>query len=280
MSSFHYNSSFRQFADDWMTMADLPLSDAISQYLQSISEADRRAAAQELSRFSRWYGGDRPLDRVTPGDLERYQEHIGSTGSDPARLMPLRQFFVVAQRRKLLAQPLAAHIRIRRKSGSRLVSDSAIAEPVELSQTGFEQLQAELDRLENVEQPTARDELQRAAADKDFRENAPYDAAKQHLADLQRRINDIRTTLSNYVIVDEQGTDKTGLGCTVVVRDLEEDEELTYTLVGPGEIDPRNGKISIASPVGRALSDRRAGEVVQVETPAGVSRLRIDQILR
>jgi transcription elongation factor GreA len=261
-------------------MADLPLSDAISQYLQTVNAGDRVAAAQELSRFARWYGGDRLIAQVTPGDLERYQEHISATGSDPAKLMPLRQFFVVAQRRKQLGQPLAAHIRIRRKTGSRLAVETALLETVELTQTGHEQLQAELVRLESVEQPKAREELQRAAADKDFRENAPYDAAKQHLADLQRRINDIRTTLANFVIVNEQATDKTGLGCTVVVRDLDENEELTYTLVGPGEIDARNGKISIASPVGRALSDRQIGETVAVETPAGISSLRIERILR
>ena len=83
-------------------MAELPLSDAISQYLQAVSSGERVAAAQELSRFARWYGGDRLIADITPGDLERYQEHISTTGSDPAKLMPLRGFFVVAQRRKQL----------------------------------------------------------------------------------------------------------------------------------------------------------------------------------
>jgi transcription elongation factor GreA len=261
---------------------DPTLAEAVSSYLQSVKDpAERNAAAQELSRFTRWYGGDRQVRLISPGDLERYQEQLGATGGDPSKLGPLRQFFAGPRTRKLLAQPLAAHIRVRRKTGSRLVREGSAIEAIELTQSGFDQLQAELVRLEMVEQPSARAELQRAAADKDFRENAPYDAAKQHLAELQRRVNDIKAILGNSVIVaSEAATDRTGLHTTFTVRDLEEDEELTFTLVGPGEVDPRNGKISVQSPVGRALNDRRVGETVEVDTPAGLSRYRIERIDR
>ena len=260
---------------------DLTLSQAISRYLRSVDEADRNFVAQELSRFARWYGGERPVRSISPGDLERYQDQFSSTGGDPGRLEPLRQFFVDARQQKLLAQPLATHVRVRRKTGSRLANETAVLETVELTQTGYDQLQAELQRLETVEQPLAREALQNAYADKDFRENAPYDAAKQHLADLQRRVNEIKATLGNATIVAERTTwDRTGMGATVVVRDLDEDEELTFTLVGPGEIDPRNGKISVNSPVGRALSDRRVGETVEVDTPAGIAHYRVERIAR
>lgn len=265
-----------------VTMADeLTLSDAISQYLRNVKAADRNVTAQELSRFARWYGGERPLRPMSPGDLERYQDQLATTGGDPTKLGPLRQFFVDARTRKLIDQPLATHVRVRRlKTGSRLASERAVAEAIEITQTGHDQLQAELLKLETVDQPWAREELQKAAADKDFKENAPYDAAKQHLAELQRRVNDIRTTLSRATIVSEQGpSDRTGMGSKVVVCVLDEDEEeLTYVLVGPGEIDPRNGKISVQSPVGRALIDRRAGDTVEVETPAGTARYRIERI--
>jgi transcription elongation factor GreA len=260
---------------------NLTLSQAISAHLQSVDTLERQLAAQELARFARWYGGDRPIRAISPGDLERYQDQLSSTGGNPARLEPLRQFFVSARQRKLLDQPLATHVRARRKAGSRLSSQGGTLEAVELTQTGYDQLQAELERLETVHQPRARDMLGKAYADKDFRENAPYDAAKQHLADLQRRVNEIKSMLGNATIVEErQSTDRAGLGATVIVRDLEEDEELTYTLVGPGEVDPRNGKISVQSPVGRALTDRQAGETVEVETPAGLARFRIERLER
>jgi transcription elongation factor GreA len=261
---------------------DLTLSDAISRYLQAVKTDERNFSAQELSRFAHWYGGDKPVRRISPGDLERFQDQLAATGGDPGKLGPLRQFFVDARQRKLIDQPLATHVRVRRKTGSRAFGDHVTVEAVEVSQTGYDQLQAELAQLEQVEQPQAREELQRAAADKDFKENAPYDAAKQHLAELQRRVNDIRGTLARAVIVSERGpTDRAGLGATVVVHALDEDdEELTYTLVGPGEIDARRGKISVQSPVGRALVDRRVGDIVEVETPVGTSRYRVEKIDR
>jgi transcription elongation factor GreA len=255
--------------------SDISLSDSIATYLQTVKPAERNSAAIELSKFARWYSGDRPLRRISPGDLERYQEQAAATGGDPARLTPLRQFFSDAHKRRLLAQPLAAHVRIRRKSSSNRVEGGAAFETVELTSTGHAQLTAELERLEQVEQPKARDEMQRAAADKDFRENAPYDAAKQHLAELTRRANEIRAILSPAVIVEERSSDRVRIGSTVVVRDLDESEDVTYTLVGPGEVDPRKGKISTQSPVGRALSDRGVGDVVEVETPAGVGRYEV-----
>jgi transcription elongation factor GreA len=260
---------------------DLTLSDAISNYLRVAKAPDRNAAAQELTRFARWYGGERLIRTINPGDLERFQEQLGTTGGDPSRLEPLRQFFVDARQRKLLDQPLATHVRIRRKSMSRRGSSAPTLERIQLTQIGFDQLTLELERLEQKDQPRAREELQRAAADKDFRENAPYDAAKQHLAELQRRVNEIRATLSNAEIVDETGsTERVGIGMTVVVKDLAENEELSYTLVGPGEIDARNGKISLQSPVGRALNERTVGDTIQVETPAGTAHFRIESIRR
>jgi len=258
---------------------DVTLSQAVSEYLRTADPTERNAVAQELSRFARWYGGHRPVRLISPGDLERYQDQLGSTGGDPGRLEPLRQFFVDARQRKLLERPLATHVRTRRRSGSRPLNETSIAEAVELTQTGYDQLQSELKRLETVEQPRVREDLQKAYADKDFRENAPYDAAKQHLADLQRRVNEIKATLGNSIIVTEQkSSDRATLGTTIIVRDLEEDEELAYTIVGPGEIDPRKGKISVQSPVGRALIDRTVGDTVEVDTPAGPARYRIERI--
>jgi transcription elongation factor GreA len=120
--------------------------------------------------------------------------------------------------------------------------------------------------------------MARAAADKDFRENAPYDAAKQHRAEIQRKIDEIKETLSRAAIVDQAGVDRATVGNVVVVRDLDEDEEFSYTLVGPGERGP--GKISVHSPVGKALVDHAVGDVVAVTVPAGVHRYRVERIER
>jgi transcription elongation factor GreA len=120
--------------------------------------------------------------------------------------------------------------------------------------------------------------MQRAAADKDFRENAPYHAAKEELANVQTRINSLRATISAAAIVERVSAGRVGLGSRVVLRDLEADEEMTFTLVGPGEIDARRGRISIQSPVAQALIDRSEGDDVAVQTPVGVTRYRIERI--
>ena len=77
---------------------------------------------------------------------------------------------------------------------------------------------------------------------------------------------------------DENGSAKVGLGTTAILRDLDAQEEVKYTLVNPGEVDLSKGKISIASPTGRALVEREIGEVVEVTAPMGTLRYRIEQI--
>ena len=136
---------------------------------------------------------------------------------------------------------------------------------------GFEQLQIELSKLETEELPAAINAMQRAAADKDFRENAPYDAAKEHRAVLQRRIDEIKETLSHAAVVDDATDDRVGVGTRVVVRDMDEDEEFAYTLVGPGERGI--GKISTQSP-------RKVEPVTTAEAPGspGLARPRVTRV--
>ena len=117
--------------------------------------------------------------------------------------------------------------------------------------------------------------------DKDFRENAPYDAAKHHQAEVEARIRQIEHTLAVAQVVDQKplASNQVGLGSTVILEDLTHEEELTYTLVGTNEANPRAGRISIASPVGRALIDRRVGDEIEVQAPVGVIRYQIAQIV-
>jgi transcription elongation factor GreA len=262
--------------------AEVSVSEAMTEFVVGLPAGDRPSVARELQRFGRWYGADRPLRSVTRLDVERYQlqQEEGAVGAS-GRLEPLKDFFSFARKKKLLDEAVATAIRIKRRpvmAGSRTSLD-ADTPKVQLTRAGLDQLQAQLEQLE-AERPLAENELQRAAADKDFRENAPYDAAKQHLAEIHRKINEIREVIATGQVVELTNTEQVGIGSTVVVRDLEEDEELRYTLVGPGEIETRSGKISVQSPVGRALDSRRVGDTVEVMVPAGVVRYRIDRIER
>lgn len=259
------------------------LGQAVSSYLGSLPAAERETQAPMLLRFSRWLGPDRDLNAIMPIELERYQEQLGEVGIDPTRSLDgLKAFLADAKKRGWTATNLGLHIKVRRKPATSRASSSANAAGtearVEMTQEGLDALRQELDRLDHEVRPRLTATMQRAAADKDFRENAPYHAAKEELAAVQSRINMLRDTISAAAIVQRSTSERAGLGTCVVVRDLEEDEEFSYTLVGPGEIDARRGKISIQSPVAQALVDHVAGDEVEVQTPAGPVRYRIERI--
>jgi transcription elongation factor GreA len=258
--------------------APMRLGQAVSIYLTALSASERESQSSALTRFVRWLGPERDLSEIIPIELERFQEQLGEIGIDPTRsLEGVRAFLAEAKKRRWTETNLGVHIKLRRKTAPAR-GGGGVETRVEMTEAGREALQRELMRLEQEIRPKLTDDLQRAAADKDFRENAPYDAAKQRLAEVQTRINSLRAQIGAAAIVEGGNTDRAGLGTRVVVRDLEEDEELSYTLVGPGEIDARRGRISIQSPVGRALSDHVQGDTVAVETPAGTMHYRIERI--
>jgi transcription elongation factor GreA len=253
------------------------LGRAVSAYLMDLPGDEGRAQAPALSHFRDWLGPERELSSISPAELERYQDQRNEIGAG-AGLEAVRAFLVDARKRRWTDTNLAVHLRIRRKSGAARGGAVTPEVRVEMTEAGRDALQRELERLEQEVAPKLRQSMQSAAADKDFRENAPYHAAKEQLAEVQTRINTLRATITAAEIVQTHSSERAGLGARVVLRDLDEDEELTYTLVGPGEIDARRGRISIQSPVGRAVSDHGAGETVEVQTPAGTARYRIERV--
>ena len=259
--------------------SSMRLGQAVRTYLAGLPAAERDAQAPALLRFANWLGDDRDLDAILPIELERYQEQLGEVGIDPMRsLEGVRAFLSDARKRRWTDTNLGVHIRIRRKAAVARGGSQTAETRVEMTEAGREALQRELERLEQDVRPALTESMQRAAADKDFRENAPYHAAKERLAEVQSRINTLRATLSAAAIVSGTTSERAGLGSRVVLRDLDEDEELSYTLVGPGEIDARRGRISMQSPVARALVDHVVGDIVEVETPAGITRYRIERV--
>jgi transcription elongation factor GreA len=260
---------------------ELTVGDAIRNYITGLAPAERPTVVPVLNGFGRWFGIDRALADIDAVQLERYQEQMVASGVDPtSRLEPLRTFLSDARQKKLIPVALASYVKIKRKSAAERQSlgRPVAVQTIDVTRSGFEQLQVELQKLESDDLPAAIAAMQRAAADKDFRENAPYDAAKEHRAVIQHRIDEIKETLAHAAIVDDTGEDRVGVGTRVVVRDLDEDEEFAYTLVGPGERGA--GKISTQSPVGRALLDRIVGDIVSVTVPAGVHKYRIEKIER
>jgi transcription elongation factor GreA len=259
------------------------LGQAISSYLSTVPVADREATARELGRFARWLGADTVVTQITPVEVSRYQEQFPESSVDVnGRLQPVKAFLTSLKSQKLTSANLGAHIRLRRMTtrGRAVDRDQPPEAEVRITEEGFSRLHQELEHLESTVRPQVTETLKNAFADKDFRENAPYDAAKQRLSEVQGRINDIRNTLSAASIYTSESTETVDLGTTVTLHSLEDDELVVYTIVGPGEVSAREGRISVQSPVGKALVERRAGEVVEVQTPAGAHAYRIERIDR
>ena len=151
-----------------------------------------------------------------------------------------------------------------------------------LTLDGIKKLEEELERLKTVSRKEVAARIKDAKAFGDLTENAEYDEAKNEQAFIEGRILQIENTLRNARVVDddELDTDSVAIGITVKVLDINEDEELVYTIVGSAEADPINGRISNDSPVGRALIGQRRGAEVSVQTPGGGVTMRLLDIFR
>ena len=148
---------------------------------------------------------------------------------------------------------------------------------IPITKKGYEALQTELERYKKVERPKNIRDIEEARAHGDISENAEFEAAKERQSHIDGRIRDLEHKLAEAQIIDTSNlsTEKVVFGATVTVRDLQSDKEQRYTLVGQDEADLKNGKISVQSPVGRALIGKRVGDTLEVQTPAKVAEYEV-----
>ena len=149
-----------------------------------------------------------------------------------------------------------------------------------LTREGLKQLEEELEYLRAVKRQEVAERLKEAIALGDLSENSEYDDAKNEQAFMEGRILELEKMIRNAKIIEdgEQQNDTITVGSLVTVKDIEFDEITEYRLVGTVEADPMNNRISNESPVGRALLGHKAGEIIDVEVPAGVIQLEIVSI--
>lgn len=149
---------------------------------------------------------------------------------------------------------------------------------IPLTVTGAEKLRAELHQLKSVERPAVINAIAEARSHGDLSENAEYDAAKERQGFIESRIADVEAKLSNAQVIDPSLLDAEGrcvFGATVDLEDLDASQTMTYQIVGDDEADLKQGKISISSPIARALIGKCAGDVVEVNTPGGIREYEI-----
>jgi len=147
-----------------------------------------------------------------------------------------------------------------------------------LTSEGFLELETELNNLKTVERPRIIEAIKEARAQGDLSENADYDAARDEQAKIEARITELEYKLENAKIIEKASGDVVAVGTTVTVKYVDDDDEEEYSIVGSMEADPFENKISNESPIGRAIMDRRVGDIISVESPNGSYDIKIVKI--
>lgn len=149
-----------------------------------------------------------------------------------------------------------------------------------ITKEGYKKLQEELERLKKVERPMNIKDIAEARAHGDLSENAEYAAAKERQSFIEGRIKELEHKLATSEVIDttKLSSDKVLFGATVSLLDLQRGEVKRYRIVGEDEVDLKDGKISLNSPVGRALIGNKVGDIVTIKAPAGEREYEIQSI--
>ena len=250
------------------------LAEVADAFLSYLPPAERSKTQAELSKFVRWLGSSRQVKDISPVDVASYGEQI-----IPSAVKPLKSFLTYIRKQGFSSINLAPHLRAKKTSSKTVAAWQSSQVQVTLTAQGYAKLEKELADLKNQRSQVI-EEMQKAAADKDFRENAPLAAAREQKSYLDGRIKEIESILSHAKTIEKsRDTFRAKLGNTVVLCDLSSGKEFSYTLVDPREANPATGKLSVASPLGKAIVDKERGQTVEVVAPAGTFRCRIENIL-
>lgn len=154
-------------------------------------------------------------------------------------------------------------------------------ERIPITREGYESLKRELETLKSVERPQNIKAIEEARAHGDLSENAEFDAAKDRQAFIEGRINELGFKLGNADIIDTEtlSKDRAVFGCRVLLENIDTGEEVRYQLVGPDESDIEKGKISVVSPLGKAIIGKEPGDEVVLNAPGGKRCYEIVEIL-
>ncbi len=260
------------------------LQAALEQYLDSLKAEHRNTHGQYVRKYVEYTGAEVELNDLSRARVESYVESQIST-TDPAaqeRVTALKGWFKYLHKEGLTEDNYGVQVRVKRVSNGRSSSAASrrqAIESVDMTAEGVQALRAELEALEK-EMPAIREAIAEARQDKDFRENAPLDAAREAMAFNEQRRKEIEATLKRARVVNSKGSisDITAVGSLVTVTRVDTDQQMIFKLVGPREANASDKKISVESPVGKELLGRRPGDEVEVEVPSGTINYRVDAV--
>jgi transcription elongation factor GreA len=265
-----------------MDKASPNLSEAATIYLATLPPKEGEACQQSIYDFVRWHGRERPFAQLTPREVADYAAQLSSLHTNYLNhIETVRAFLAYARKQGWNKASLAAQLKPKKAKTGLPASGKKLPPPTSLSQEGYDKLKAELAELK-MRRTKVIEDIRRAAADKDFRENAPLDAAREEKGHIDGRIMELEAVMKTATIIGtkEKDAPKVSVGATIVLRDEASGEELRYTIVGPREVDPAQGKISSNSPIGKAVIGRSQGDSVEITAPVGKLRYTLVQIER
>lgn len=157
-----------------------------------------------------------------------------------------------------------------------------MSEKVLISRDGYEKLRKELEHLKTVKRRQIAEDIARARAFGDLKENAEYDAAKNSQAFNEKKISELENRLANAEIINDSKIpkDKVFIGATVTLKDANTNEELSYSIVPHDEADFDAGKLSVNSPIAKGLLGLKVGDIAEIKIPAGVLKYKVLKISR
>ncbi len=258
---------------------NITMNDAAGFFLASLPTEERGDSQQQINKFIRWFGRERPFSGLAAADVENYAEQLSLSDTDYLTKFKMVKAFLVYARKKSWSKTNLANHLTARKSTSKSTAVRHAPEPIPMTRQGLSELETELDSLKN-ERHQAIDEMRKAAADKDFKENAPLHAARERRSYLEGRIMELESALKAAVVIDgKEGSDsRIAIGDSVILLDANSGEELRYTLVSPREVDAARGRISSVSPIGQAIMGKKRGDMVEISAPVGRLRFRVKEI--
>lgn len=264
------------------SIESVTLGEATAKFLLQLPAEARTKGQSEITRFVRWVGGNRPMQSLSAHEISGYMDALGSTVKDlDKKVDPIKAFFAYAKKQGYSSTNLGTSLRVP-KSASRSTRKGQPVlqvEMVRLTTEGYQQTVTELAALK-AERPVIAETLRQAMADKDFRENAPLDAARDYQAHVEARIRELEGLLKRAELLPSDGpfAARIQLGSTVDLFDLSAATEFRLTLVHSHEANFSLSKVSSSSPLGKALLEHVAGEEVEVVAPAGILKYRIQAV--
>ncbi len=259
----------------------MSLAEAAKLYLSGVKSSEAGFNRQVINQFVRWFGRERLISKIIAEEIAGYAQRMSSSDVESQRKLDiLKAFLAYAAKAGWTGKNMSVHLKARKNKTRTAAADSKKQrQAVSLSEQGYQAIQKELAELKE-KRPQIVEEIRKAAADKDFRENAPLHAAKERMGHVEGKIMELEEAIKSAIIIDEESNekDKVSTGNSVVMIDLSLNEELCYKIVSPREVNPAKGRISNDSPIGKAIIGCKCGDVIEIEAPVGKLCYRLEKI--